>query len=265
MKKLDYYEICFSKMKYLNYSENTIKCYLYYIEQFLKNFNNLSRLNSLDFQNYINNYNFKSISQQNQIINSLRFLYKYGLEKKYDKVNFERPRRENKLPIVIDKDFLLDKISKIKNKKHKAIISLAYSVGLRVSEVINLKITDIDSKRMVINIKQTKGNKDRIVPLSNNILLILREYFKEYHPIEYLFNGINNQQYSATSCNSIVKKYLNEKCHFHLLRHSAFTNLVDSGVDISIIQKLAGHSNIKTTSLYLHLSTAKLQNLPLAI
>ena len=265
MKKLDYYEICFSKMKYLNYSENTIKCYLHYIEQFLKNFNNLSRLNSLDFQNYINNYNFKSISQQNQIINSLRFLYKYGLEKKYDKVNFERPRREKKLPIVIDKDFLLDKISKIKNKKHKAIISLAYSVGLRVSEVINLKITDIDSKRMVINIKQTKGNKDRIVPLSNNILLILREYFKEYHPIEYLFNCINNQQYSATSCNSIVKKYLNEKYHFHLLRHSAFTNLVDSGVDISIIQKLAGHSNIKTTSLYLHLSTAKLQNLPLAI
>jgi len=83
MKKLDYYEICFSKMKYLNYSENTIKCYLYYIEQFLKNFNNLSRLNSLNFQNYIDNYVFKSISQQNQIINSLRFLYKYGLEKKY--------------------------------------------------------------------------------------------------------------------------------------------------------------------------------------
>lgn len=149
--------------------------------------------------------------------------------------------------------------------KHKAIITLAYSVGLRVSEIINLKIEDIDSKRMIIFIKNAKGKKDRIVPLSNNILELLRKYWLEYKPTIYLFNGQNSSQYSSGSCNNIVKKYINEKYHFHLLRHSCFTHLIENGTDCRIIQKLAGHSNIKTTEQYLQISNNVLSKLTLPI
>ena len=260
------YKICEQKLYYLNYSENTISIYLHYINDFLSNQKeNIQRINSSDFQLYLNEYNFTSISQQNQIINSIRFLYKYGLNKKYNKVSFERPRTEKKLPQIIDKEQLLDSISKIENLKHKTIISLAYSVGLRVSEIINIKIEDIDSKRMIIRINNAKGRKDRIVPLSQNILELLRKYYLEYKPKEYIFNGQNSLQYSPSSCNQIVKKYIDKKYHFHLLRHSCFTHLIENGTDCRIIQKIAGHSNIKTTETYMQVSTKVLNNIVLPI
>jgi integrase/recombinase XerD len=260
------YKKCEKKLYYLNYSDNTTSIYLHYINEFLQNINkNIQRVSSNDFQYYLDNYNFSSISQQNQVINAIRFLYKYGLNKKYDKVSFERPRTEKKLPKIIDKTELLNSISKIKNLKHKSIISLAYSVGLRVSEVINLKIEDIDSKRMIINIKNAKGKKDRIVPLSENILILLRDYFKQYKPKEYLFNGQNTKQYSNSSCNEIVKKYISKDYHFHSLRHSCFTHLMENGTDTRIIQKLAGHSNIKTTERYIQVSKQTLNNIKLNI
>ncbi|MDA3780214.1 MAG: tyrosine-type recombinase/integrase, partial [Bacteroidales bacterium] len=195
----------------------------------------------------------------------LKFGYEKVLNKKYNKIDFQRPRNEKKLPQIIDKEFLLNRISKIENIKHKTIISLAFSVGLRVSEVINLKINDIDSNRMIINVYQGKGSKDRIVPLSQNILELLRNYYKQYKPNEYLFNGQKSQQYSPESCNKIVKKYLGNNYHFHLLRHSCFTALLESGNDLRIIQKLAGHSSSKTTEIYTHVSTNLLSkiNLPL--
>lgn len=255
MKKIDYYKICDEKLKYLNYSNNSRRTYLSYINEFLKLIDNPSRINSHITQEYINNYNFKSISQQNQVISSIKFLYEKVLNKKYRKIDFTRPRNEKRLPQIIEKGFLLNKIDGIKNIKHKTIISLTYSTGLRVSEIINLKISDIDSKRMLIIVRQGKGRKDRIVPLSNNILMLLREYYKEYKPIEYLFNGQNSLKYSTTSCNKIVKKYLGDDKHFHLLRHSCFTTLLENGTDLRIIQKIAGHSNIKTTEIYTHVST----------
>jgi site-specific recombinase XerD len=267
MKKLDYYEICRQKLKYLNYSENTIKIYLFYISEFLNQMSGIypTKLTSVDFQNYLNNYKFTSISQQNQIINSIRFLYKFGLNKKYDKVSFIRPKKEKKLPQIIESEFLKNKIDQIKNLKHKSIISLGYSVGMRVSEVINLKIEDIDSKRMIINIKNSKGRKDRIVPLSQNILELLRNYYQEFKPKEYLFNGQNSLQYSSESCNQLVKKYIDPKYHFHLLRHSCFTHLIENGTDSRIIQKIAGHSNIKTTEIYMQVSNDVLSKVKLPI
>jgi len=113
-------------------------------------------------------------------------LYKFGLNKKYDKVSFKRPKSEKKLPQVIDTQFILDQLSKIENIKHKTILTLTFSVGLRVSEIINLKIEDIDSKRMIIHIKNAKGRKDRLVPLSQNVLELLRKYYLEYKPVEYM-------------------------------------------------------------------------------
>ena len=136
---------------------------------------------------------------------------------------------------------------------------------MRVSEIVNLRIEDIDSKRMIIEIKNGKGKKDRIVPLSQNILELLRKYYREYNPIEYLFNGQNSPRYSSNSCNKIVKKYLGDKYHMHQLRHSCFTNLLENGTDLRIIQKIAGHSSVKTTEIYTHVSNQILSkvNLPL--
>lgn len=266
MKKTDYYEICNQKLKYLNYSDRTIKSYLFYINQFLGSIEMPpTRLKSQDFQSYLDGYTFTSVSQQNQVINAIRFLYKFGINKKYDKVSFKRPKSEKKLPQVIDHEHIKESFSKIDNLKHKTILSLTYSVGLRVSEVINLKIEDIDSKRMLIHIKNAKGRKDRIVPLSQNILELLRSYYIEYKPKEYLFNGQTGVQYSSGSCNQIVKKYLGEKYHIHQLRHSCFTNLLENGTDIRLIQKIAGHSNIKTTEIYTHVSNQMISKVNLPI
>jgi site-specific recombinase XerD len=267
MERTDYYEIAKQKLKYFNYSKRTTEVYCHYIDKFLKHYPEIapSRLTSSAFQNYLNRFEFTSISQQNQVINAIKFLYEKVLNRKYDKIDFTRPRKEKHLPQIIDSEYVVSKINAITNLKHKAILTLAYSVGLRVSEVINLKIEDIDSKRMLINIRQAKGKKDRIVPLSQNVLNLFREYYKKYRPKEYLFNGQFSLQYSSESCNKIVKHYMGEQYHFHQLRHSCFTALLEKGTDLRIIQKLAGHSSSKTTEIYTHVSNTILQKIQLPI
>ena len=183
-------KIYVEKLKFLNYSQRTIEVYANYTQKFfIKIDKPYQHIVSSDFQTYLDGFNFTSVSQQNQIINAIKFLYTKVLNRKYDKVSFQRPRREKHLPQVIDRDHILKRIDNIQNLKHKAIISLAYSVGLRVSEVINMKLTDIDSARMIITVRQGKGKKDRIVPLSQNVLELLRQYYKSYKPKDYLFNG----------------------------------------------------------------------------
>lgn len=264
MKNETILKICEQKFNYFNYSEHTKRMYIFYITEFLEDVNKpFQHLVSSDFQNYLDTFEFSSVSQQNLIINAVKFLYEHALNKKYDKISFKRPRTEKKLPQVIDSDYLLKKINTIENLKHKAIVSLGFSVGLRVSEVLNLKITDIDSKRMLIYIRNGKGKKDRIVPLSQNMLIILRNYFRKYRPTEYLFNGQKLAKYSKTSCNAIVKNHLGIEYHYHTLRHSCFTTLLENGTDLRIIQKLAGHNSIKTTEIYTHVSLKTLSNINL--
>jgi site-specific recombinase XerD len=265
-KGLPTLKICEQKLNYLNYSKLTTKCYLGYISEFLrKQEKSASHLNSKDFQDYLAEYNFTSVSQQNQVINAIRFLYKFVLNKKYDKVSFKRPKSEKKLPQVIDGEYIKEQLSKITNIKHRSILSLTYSVGLRVSEIVNLKIEDIDSKRMIIHIKNAKGRKDRIVPLSQKVLELIRIYFKEYKPKEHLFNGQVGIKYSSSSCNQLVKKYLGKSYHIHQLRHSCATNLLENGTDLKIIQKILGHSNVKTTEIYTHVSNQLLSKVNLPI
>lgn len=253
------------KLKYFNYSERTIETYSCYCKKFLYKVDKYPyHLSAADFQGYLNGFKFTSVSQQNQVINAIKFLYEKVLNRKYGKIDFQRPRKEKKLPRVIDRQHILTALDSIQNLKHKSIITLAYSVGLRVSEVINLKIKDIDSKRMLIYVLNAKGNKDRVVPLSQNLLNLLRLYFKEYKPKEYLFNGQFSNKYSSTSCNNIVKKYLGNDYHFHTLRHSSFTSMLEGGTDLRIIQKIAGHTSSKTTEIYTHVSSRLLSmvNLP---
>jgi integrase/recombinase XerD len=267
MKNQKIIRICEEKFIYLNYSPRTKENYLSHIKRFTNSLGNkqIIHCNSEDFQNYLNNYKFTSVSQQNQVINAIRFLYKDVLGKKYDKVSFKRPKTEKKLPKVIDSELIKSKLSKIENIKHKSILTLTFSVGLRVSEVVNLRIEDIDSKRMLIHIKNAKGRKDRIVPLSQIVLDLLRLYYKQYKPINYLFNGQNTEQYSIGSCQKIYKKYIDDESSIHTLRHSSATALLENGTDLRIIQKILGHSNVKTTEIYTHISNQILSKVNLVI
>lgn len=238
-----------------NYSEQTVKSYSSYVSKFLDSFDeDAYHIPIKTAEKYLEDYRYSSVSQQNQIINAIKFLYREVLGSKLRDLKIVRPRKEKKLPRIIDKDFLIKKIEAIQNLKHRAIIQLAFSTGMRVSEVINLKIVDIDSKRMIINIKNAKGNKDRVVPLSEGTLNILRLYFKEYNPVKYMFNGQFSNKYSSGSCNKIVKKHIGNEYHFHLLRHSSFTSMLEAGTDLRVIQSIAGHLSSKTTEIYTHVS-----------
>lgn len=262
-----YVEMYRNDLKFKNYSDNTIKNYSFQVELFLKkhqdSFTEPAKINEQSIKEYL--MQLKTRNSICHALSALKLFYQKTIKQPMKFKYIEYPRTEKKLPRVIDKNFLLEQISKIKNSKHKAIISLAYSTGMRVSEVCALKIADIDSKRMIITIRQSKGKKDRIVALSEKVLEILRIYFIEHKPKEFLFNGQFDLQYSATSCNQIVKQYLGKEFHFHLLRHSNATALLEAGTDLRIIQKHLGHSSSKTTEIYTHVSTAVLQNMALPI
>ena len=260
---LDFYR---KKLTQLNYSKSTIYQYGWFVNKYLESVaKSPSHLTLKDLDSYLVNQKWSSVSQQNQMINALKLFYKYNLGKTEMHLSkIERPKKEKKLPKVIDATFLIHKISQIENLKHKAILSLTFSVGLRVSEIVNLKIDHIDSKRMRILIEAGKGKKDREVPLTENILLLLRQYFKSYTPKEYLFNGQFSNKYTAASCQKIFKKYISKKHSIHSLRHSCFSELANKGINIKHIQDLAGHSSSKTTEIYLHTDN-HLNKLPLAI
>ena len=246
------YKITEKKLYYLRYSKNTISTYLNYVDEFEVSIGkHYSRLNAKDFQDYIDNYTFSSASKQNQVISALKFSWEKGLGKKYLKIDFTRPRKKKKLPRVIEKSILLSNINCIENLKHKAILSLVYGTGIRASELLNLKISNIDSKRMLILIKDSKFNKDRYVPFSKNNLTLLRQYFLKYKPKEFLFEGINGR-YSYTSLKNISVKYLNVSPH--ILRHSYATALVENKENLRTIQLILGHKNSNTTEIYTHVS-----------
>jgi len=249
-------ELFEKRLRFRNYSENTIKTYVQYAREFLDSHSSDAyHIPVYKAKKYLEEYVYSSTSKQNQVISSVKSFYVNVVGSKIRGLKIIRPRKERKLPRIINAEDAASKIISIENSKHKAILSLGLSCGLRVSEVVNLKIKDIDSSRNVIHIKNAKGRKDRMVPLSNALLGILRQYFKEYRPKEYLFNGQRSDKYSVSSCNKIVKKHLGVDKHYHLLRHSALTSMLETGSDIRVIQVAAGHSSPNTTAGYLHVST----------
>jgi site-specific recombinase XerD len=145
------------------------------------------------------------------------------------------------------------------NLKHKVILALLYSCGLRVSELLNLKWCNIDRSRMIINIIAGKGKKDRQVVLAKSLLQLLEVYYRVYKTKEYILSGQFSNQYSAKSVGQVMKQLaekarINKRVYTHLMRHNCFTHMVENGIDINLIQKLAGHNNIKTTMVYTHIS-----------
>ena len=236
-------------------SQSTRKTYTACVKKFLMHFENeveQKSINNSKIKDWL--MSFQTLNTRKQMLCSINSFYKLtvGMPVKLSKIPY--PKKQQSLPKVIDKNFLKETIPAIANLKHRSILMLGYSAGLRVSEVVNLKIKHIQSKRGLILIKNAKGNKDRYVPLSEEVLKTLRSYFKEYNPKDYLFNGQSSSKYSTTSCNAIVKKYLGNDYHFHQLRHSCFTSMLESGNDIRIIQKVAGHQSSKTTEIYTHIS-----------
>ena len=196
-----------------------------------------------------------SASYQRQIVGSLKLFYKemYQRDIPFEYLNVDRS--EKKLPLVLSKKEVQLIIQSIKNIKHKALISLLYGSGLRIGELLNLKMSDIDSQRMVVFVNDAKGKKDRYTILSYKSLELLRFYYKEYKPKEFLFEGQKGGKYSSESAGQLFKRALkrakiNKKATLHTLRHSFATHLLEDGIGIAHIQKLLGHSNIKTTLIY---------------
>ncbi len=240
-----------------NYAKSSIENYVSQVIKFMSdmsgNFTEPAKVNESEIKSWLMKSN--SVNGMKHRLSALKLFYKMVIHQPMKFKYIEHPKAQKRLPQVIDKDYLVKQINNIQNLKHKSIIMLAYSTGMRVSEICNLLISDIDSKRMIIIIRQSKGDKDRLVPLSENVLKVLRQYFTEYKPKEYLFNGQFDLQYSHKSCNEIVKKYIGKDYHFHTLRHSNATALLESGTDLRVIQKLLGHSSSKTTEIYTHVST----------
>ena len=199
-------------------------------------------------------------------LNAIKFYFEQVLFR--DKMFFygiPRPKKKYILPKVFSKEDLTKIFTKIDNPKHALIIKICYGLGIRVSEVVNLKIEDIDSKRMLVRIENAKGKKDRYVTLPSSILDDLRNYYRMYRPKTYLFEGQYGGQYSIRSVQSVFKNAMrkakiNKSVGIHGLRHSYATHLLECGTDMYFIQKLLGHSNIKTTEIYAKVSNRQLGN-----
>ena len=252
------------KLKELRYSVNTQNVYTDLFEEFInyypeKQSDEITEEEIISFLRYLVNERKISTSYQNQSINAIKFYYERVLGGTRKIYLIERPRKENYLPEVLSEEEITSILKAISNLKHKAIIMVIYSGGLRISELINLKVKDIDSDRMQIRISQAKGKKDRYTLLSNKTLLILRKYFTEYKPKEWLFEGVSGGQYADSSIYSIFKKAIasaniKKKVSIHSLRHSFATHLLENGTDLRYIQNLLGHSSSKTTEIYTHIT-----------
>ena len=207
-----------------------------------------------------------SSSYQNQLINALKLFYRWHSRIFLKLDELERPKKPTKLPVILSKDEIRKLLENTTNLKHLTILSIIYACGLRISEAVNLRIRDIDSERMIVHIRQGKGHKDRITALSPKILELLRKYYLQYRPKDFLFEGQKKPSYSTRSVQMIIKRSclkagIQKNVTVHSLRHSYATHLVESGVDVAHVQKLLGHEHQKTTQIYLHLSKQFYKNI----
>lgn len=200
-------------------------------------------------------------------INAIKFYFEQVLKRPSFIFDISRPKKRTSLPAVFSKEDIERILKKVENKKHKTMLLLAYSAGLRVSEVVALRLQEIDINRMIIRIIDAKGKKDRIIPLSKTALKHIREYIEVYKPVDFLFEGQDRQEaYSKRSLQLVLEKAkqaagIKRKGSIHALRHSYATHLMDKGVDITYIQKLLGHNDIKTTLRYLHVTIRDLDKI----
>ena len=254
------------------YSPSTIKTYSEALKSFLIFFREkpIGEITNEDVIIYNNEYILKnnlSASYQNQIVNSIKLFFQTIRNTKMMVDKIHRPKRSKVLPNVLSKEEVKAIIEVLTNVKHKTMLSLIYACGLRRSELLNLTFKDIQSDRKLLFIKQSKGKKDRIVPISDKIIEMLRDYYKQYLPKTWLFEGQQEStKYSDRSLEEVLKKSIrlagiNKPVSLHWLRHSYATHLLESGTDLRYIQELLGHSSSKTTEIYTHVSAKNIQNI----
>lgn len=259
-------------MRHKRYGESTIKTYSETLSVLLRFIMPKSpeEMQGHDMVDFVNDYiipNKYSYAFQNQAVNSAKLFFREIIKGKLDVESFKRPRSEHKLPNVLSKEEVKAILQAPVNLKHRNMLSLIYACGLRRSELLNLKPANVDSKRHMLVILNSKGKKDRMVPISDKIIEMLREYYKIYRPEVFLFEGqYKGTQYSEQSLQSVLKQAV-AKCKItkpvtlHWLRHSYATHLLESGTDLRFIQELLGHKSSKTTEIYTHVSEKSLQKI----
>lgn len=256
-------------LKQKRYSANTIKTYTAYFRDYKHYFQgrNLAEISLIEINQYIlsliETANISG-SEQNQRINSIKFYYEKVLGREKQSVLIERPRKEKILPSTLSKNEIRALLENTSNTKHKCMLELIYSAGLRRNEILQMKLADIDSQRMLVKIASGKGRKDRYSLLSNNVLEHLRQYVLAYKPKYWLFEGRDGTQYSGSSLTRVLKKSavkagIKKRVHLHMLRHSFATHLLEQGTNLRVIQNLLGHESIQTTEIYTHVSNLEIK------
>ena len=254
------------------YAETTVNSYVNIMRVFLHFYNHkpLSEIGNDDIIHFNNEYTIKkkrSKSYQNQFINALKLFFKTIEMRQINIELIQRPRQEKLLPNVLSKEEVKAILEAHSKFKHRMMLVLIYACGLRRSELIQLKPNAIDSERKLLKINQSKGNKDRYIPISDTIIELLRQYYKLFKPEIWLFEGQNpGEQYSPTSLQkvlktAIAKAKIKKPATLHWLRHSYATHLLESGTDLRHIQELLGHGSSRTTEIYTHVSIKSLQNI----
>ena len=258
------------KMRVKRYSTNTIKTYTSCLQLFFKYFEgaDTANLNREDIISYMDDLVQRGYSKsaQNQYINAIKFYYEKHLGRERTIYFIERPFKDQRVPIVLSKTETQRLFHAVENLKHRTILYTIYGCGLRTSELINLKMSDIDREYMCLWIRKGKGNKDRQIPVSLKLLELLERYYKVYKPTVYLINGQNGVQYSSGSIQKIIKvasqrASIQKHVTPHTLRHSFATHLLENGTDLRCIQSILGHNDIKTTQIYTHVTSAHLNNI----
>jgi site-specific recombinase XerD len=253
------------------FSKQTIDSYksqLQFLKLHLKNKSFKSATDQDLFDLIYHLVHIKKISQssQRQTVGAIKLFYKEMYQRDIPFEYLKVEQYERKLPVVLSKSEVNAILSSIKNIKHQALISLLYGSGLRIRELLNLKTNDIDSERMLVHVKNAKGKKDRYTVLSYKSLELLRSYYKEYKPKEYLFEGQKGGKYSSESAGQLFKRALKrsgikKNATLHTLRHSFATHLLEEGIGIAHIQKLLGHAHIQTTLIYTKIANDSLLNI----
>jgi site-specific recombinase XerD len=248
------------EMKRRNFGNQTTENYLSCIRKFFgqSTKDHPKNINETDIRNFLST--FDEPNTQRAYHSAIKKFYEICMGQKEKFKYIPYAKKNSKLPIVLSVDEVQRMFDACENKKHKLILALLYSCSLRVSELINLKWVHVDRERMIINIIQAKGKKDRQVGLNQKLIELMILYFREFKSHEYVFNGQNSLQYSERSVGEVVKQLAakagikSKRVYTHLLRHTSATHMVEKGVDINLIQKLLGHSSVKTTNIYTHIS-----------
>ena len=247
-----------------NYSPKTRSCYLASVKSFALHFHRspaeLADQEIREYLHYLIQEKKASQSAISQSYSALKFFYETTLKRDWGGFRIPRVKMRKKLPVVLSQQEVQALFSVIRNLKHRTILMTIYSAGLRLGEVAHLKVSDIDSQRMMIWVQRGKGDKDRYTLLARRTLDILRDYWKVFHPKDWLFPGNPIERpISSRSIQKIFEKALSEAgikkpATVHTLRHSFATHLLEAGTDLYHIQHLLGHKSPKTTTIYLHLS-----------